>query len=97
MLDTQRKTFLYNAHLEVSREKQEIRRLREQMVYDNEIIALRENIKRAAEAKVANGTMSVTDFLREVTRENLARQTKASHEIELLMAIYNLKHTYAIR
>jgi len=93
LLDTQRETFLYNIHLETSRDNQEIRRLREQMQYDDEIIALRENIKRAAEAKVANGTMSVTDFLHEVTRENLARQTKASHEIELLLTIYNLKFT----
>ena len=93
LLDTQRETFLYNIRLETSREGEEIRRLREQMQYDDEIIALRENIKRAAEAKVANGAMSVTDFLREVFRENLARQTKASHEIELLLMIYNLKHT----
>jgi len=93
MLDTQRETFIYSIGLEAMREKQEIRRLREQMQYDDKIISLRENIKRAAEAKVANGTMSVTDFLREVTRENIARQTKASHEIELLNAIYNLKFT----
>ena len=47
----------------------------------------------AAEAKVENGTLTVTDMLREITAENLARQTKALHEVQLLMNIWNLKYT----
>ena len=48
---------------------------------------------KAAEAKVENGTLTVTDMLREITAENLARQTKALHEVQLLMNIWNLKYT----
>jgi cellobiose-specific phosphotransferase system component IIB len=51
------------------------------------------NIRKAAEAKVENGTLTVTDMLREITAENLARQTKALHEVQLLMNIWNLKYT----
>ena len=52
-----------------------------------------DNIRKAAEAKVENGTLTVTDMLREITAENLARQTKALHEVQLLMNIWNLKYT----
>ena len=59
----------------------------------DEIIRLRTNIRRAAEAKVANGTLTVTEMLRELTNESLARQAKAMHEIQRLMGIYQLKYT----
>lgn len=90
---TQKETFLYNTTLEITRENQEIRRLKNLMVDDNEIISLRENIKKSAQAKVANGTMTVIELMREVSSVDLAKQAKISHEIELLMAIYNLKNT----
>ena len=57
------------------------------------IIRLRGNMRRAAEAKVQNGTMTVTDMLREITNESMARQTKALHEVQLLMNIWQLKYT----
>ena len=61
--------------------------------YDEEIITLRNNIKKSAQAKVANGTLTVTEMLREVTAENIAMQDKILHEIQLLSAIYELKYT----
>ena len=62
------------------------------MKEDEEIIRLRENIRRSAQAKVANGTMSVSDMLKEITAENLARQAKAVHEVQLLMHLQHRKH-----
>lgn len=63
------------------------------MKNDDEIIALRNNIKKSAQAKVANGTLTVTEMLREVTAEDLAKQEKVLHEIQLLSAIYELKNS----
>lgn len=71
----------------------EIKKLTELMKNDEEIITLRNNIKKSAQAKVANGTLTVTEMLREVTAENIARQNKILHEIQLLSAIYELKYT----
>jgi len=88
-----RQTFLYHTNLEVTQQNTQIERLRKMMVYDNEIITLRESIRRSAEAKVANGTLTVTELMRELTAENLARQEKVTHEIELLTAIYDLKYS----
>lgn len=58
---------------------------------DDEIITLRETIRRAAESKYENGTISVSDLLREIAAEHLAQQTKRLHEIQLLAAEYSLE------
>lgn len=91
-LDSNRDVFLFNTRL-VTQQDQSIRSLEKQMQDDDEIIRLRTNIRRAAEAKVANGTLTVTEMLRELTNESLARQAKAMHEIQRLMSIYQLKYT----
>lgn len=88
----ERDLFLFNTHLQLTEEDGTIQSLRQQMKEDEEIIRLRENIRRSAQAKVANGTMSVSDMLKEITAENLARQTKAVHEVQLLMHLHQRKH-----
>jgi len=90
---TQRETFLFNTDIEVTQKNFEIDRNRELLKYDDEIIQLRTNVKKAAEVKVANGTMTVTDLMREINAEDLAKQDKIQHEIEYLLSIYNLKFT----
>lgn len=92
-LQSNRDVFLFNTHLQVTQQNSAITSLRKQMQDDEEIIGLRTNIRQAAEAKVANGTLTVTELLREITSENMARQTKALHEIQLLMNIHELKYT----
>ena len=88
---TQQETFLFNTNLDVSRKQREIEKFREQMKYDDEIIALRTSVKKSSEVKMENGTLSGNDLMRDVTAEELAKQTKIVHEIELLQAIYNLQ------
>ncbi len=92
-INVQKETFLFNTNLEITQSNKEIDKLKELMKDDEEIIRLRTNIRRSAEAKVANGTLTVTEMLREVTAEDQARQNKSLHEVQLLMAIYNLKNT----
>lgn len=92
-LGSNRDVFLFNTRLQMTQQEQAIRSMREQMKDDEEIVRLRTNIRKAAEAKVANGTLSVTEMLRELTNEDLARQAKAMREVQLLMGIYQLKYT----
>ena len=92
-INVQRETFLFNTNLEMTQNNNEIEKLTRLMKDDNEIIKLRTNIRNSAEAKVANGTLTVIEMLREVTAEDQAKQNKALHEVQLLMAIYNLKNT----
>lgn len=92
-IETSRDVFLFNTRLQATQQDAGVLSMRRQMADDDEIIRLRENIRRAAEAKVENGTLTVTDLLREITNENLARRTKALHEVQLLMNIWQLKYT----
>lgn len=91
-VEVQKETFLLNTRQNVAQLEAKIAGAKEVMKMDDEIIALRESVKKSAEAKVANGTLSVIELLREVNAENLARQTKSLHEIELLMAEANLRY-----
>lgn len=92
-IETGRDVFLFNTRLQATQQDAGVVSMRRQMADDDEIIRLRGNIRRAAEAKVQNGTMTVTDMLREITNESMARQTKALHEVQLLMNIWQLKYT----
>ncbi len=92
-LDSQRETFIYNLNMQLPQQKNEIKKYRQTMQDDNEIIRLRTQIKEAAEAKVDNGTMTVSDLLQEINALEIAKQAKSLHEIQYLMSIYNLKYT----
>ena len=87
-----RDVFLLNTRIALTEQEQAIHSLRKQMEEDDEMIRLRINIRKAAEAKVANGTLTVTEMLRELTHESLAKQNKALHEIQLLIKLYQQKH-----
>ena len=89
---SQKETFLFNTNLKVVNAQNEIAKIKEQIKSDDEIIALRKNIKKAAEVKVENGTLTVTDLIREINAESTAIQDKALRQIQLSMAIYNLKN-----
>ena len=91
-IETQRETFLFNTSLDVAQRDASIDKYVAQLRYDDEIIALRGSVKRASEAKMANGTLSGTDLTRDIHAEQSAIQDKILHEIELLMAIYNLRY-----
>ena len=46
----------------------------------------------AAESQLENGVINTTDLLRKITDETSATLNRSTHEIELLQALYQLKH-----
>ena len=91
-VDVQKETFLFNNSLITKQQQNVIVKLQTTLLNDDEIIRLRVNIKKAATAKMENGTSSVSDLIREINAENQARQLKSLHEIQLLMTVYQLKN-----
>lgn len=89
----QRETFLYNTSLTMGQQNADLERLGQLLATDEDIIALRENIKTTAVAQLENGVINTNDYLREVNAEDQARQNKILHEIQLLMAQYNRQNT----
>lgn len=92
-VQARKETFLFNVNMDISLKHSEISKYRDQLKYDDEIIGLRSSIRRSSEVKMANGTISGTDLMRDTYAEEAARQDKILHEIEMLLAIYNLKFT----
>jgi outer membrane protein TolC len=89
----QKETFLYNTNLTLGQQDADLERLGQLVATDDDIIALRENIKTTAVAQLENGVINTNDYLREVNAEDQARQSKILHEIQLLMAQYNRQTT----
>ncbi len=92
-IDTQRDTFIHNLNMQISQQQNEIDKFRKTMQDDEEIIRLQQLIKDAAEAKVENGAMTVSDMLKELTALEMAKQAKLLHEVQHINSIYKLKNT----
>ena len=92
-IDVQRETFLFNTRLQLLQQNTEIKKMTDLMRADDDIIRLRTSIKQAAEVKLENGVISVTDLIREINAEDMARQTAAAHRVQRLMTIYNYMYT----
>jgi outer membrane protein TolC len=89
--EIQKEVFLFNINQKTTQQNADIEKLTELLKQDDEIIELRARIKNTSAAKVENGTITVSEYLRDVTHENIARQVKTLHEIHLLQTISQLR------
>jgi Outer membrane protein len=90
--ETQRQTFLFNNKIQATSQQREIARLRKEIENDNQIVSLRASVRKAYESKLAGGTINITELLQQITAESIAKNNEASHHIELLKNIYDLKY-----
>lgn len=90
--ESQRATFLFHNRLQNEEASGAVESLRRQLVHDEEIVRLREEIRRLADTKVQHGTESVSELVRDINAVSLARADKALHEIELLKETYRQKN-----
>lgn len=88
-----RDVFLYNTRLQTDSQREEIEGMRAVMADDARIVALRGNVRAAAESQLRNGVIDATSLLSKITDENQARLTASYHEIQLIQNIYRLKNT----
>lgn len=93
MAETNREVFLFNNRLELIQQNENIEQYRRLMNDDEEIIALRSSVRKAAESKLAHGIIDVNDLVKEINAENAARVQQSMHEIKLLKEVYDMKFT----
>ncbi len=96
MAETDRDVFLFNNNLEQMQHSDNIARHRQLMADDEQIIALRSQVRKAAESKLAHGIIDVNDLLREINSENAARLQQSLHEIEMLKEAYAWQVAYGM-
>ena len=93
LIENAREVFLFNNNMEQIQQTENVSRYRTMMQGDEEIIALRTNVRKAAESKLSHGIIDVNSLLREINNENAAKTQQAIHEIDMLKEMYNLKYT----
>jgi outer membrane protein TolC len=85
--------FLFNNQLQKEQESAEIQRIRDVLKYDDEIVSLHSRVREAAEARLQEGVIDTFSLLNKISEETSAKIARSTHEIELIKAIYDLKHT----
>lgn len=91
MISNQREAFLFGNNLQLKQASSEIEKQKEIMKIDNEIVALKNNVKKSYQLKYDNGICSMNDLINSINKENEARCNMAMHNLQLLMSIYNYK------
>lgn len=90
-LEIQKENFLFNQNFSTIRNNEELDKLQKLIQKDEELIVLRQSIKKASLAQLENGVINTSDYLREVNAEEQARIQKTTHEIQFLLTQYNQK------
>lgn len=93
MLDVQEETFLFNTKMNLSQQETEVLKIQELLKTDQQIIELREQVKNSTLNQLNYGTATSNDYLIAVNVVEQAKQSLAIHEVQLLMAQYNLLTT----
>jgi outer membrane protein TolC len=94
LIEINRKMFLLNQSIQIKQQNSVIEQYRKILISDDEIIRMRKTIYKASEAKTENGTMSISDLMRDLNMEHAAKAQKIVHEIQYIKALYDLKNLY---
>lgn len=89
----QRETFLHNLSVQITQQQIEIEKFQKTMQDDQEIIRLQTLIRKSAEVKVEQGTISVSELMQAIHAEEAAKRARSLHEIQYLLSVYSLRHT----
>jgi outer membrane protein TolC len=92
-IETDRETFVFNTNLSLTQEAANEGKYKALLQQDQEAVALRESVKKSAEAQLENGVITVHDFIAQVNAENLARQQLILHRILLVQSQYKQHFT----
>lgn len=85
--------FSFNTQLQLEQENAEISRLKAALQDDDKIVKLRRQVREAAEARLQEGEIDMNSLLTTISDETAASIARSTREIELIKAIYQLKHT----
>ncbi len=91
-IDNRRDLFIYNVDLNRISAMNKIENIKELLKGDIKLAKIRESILNDSSIKLEEGVISVTEHLREMNLLEIARYNLSKREVELLMAIEELKY-----
>ena len=93
-IELQRDVFEWNLGIQNVQIQNEIDRMYDLKASDDEIVRLRESVRKTSESKYRNGMITVNELLGDIVSENNAVTERSRHHLELLKNIYDLKILY---
>jgi len=85
----QRATFTKELTSLLVQEEARIEQYRRSMEMEEQVVELQHEISESAAVKLANGTLTTSEYLTELNKENLARVRLAGHRVQLMQAVAN--------
>ena len=92
-IDLTRKSFILNSSVDAEQKNTAILKARDVLEKDSEIIALRQRIRASGENQYREGTIKMNDYLSMLDEEYKAKANESMHEVQLMMAVYDMKNT----
>lgn len=92
-IDLTRKSFILNSSVEAEQKNNAILKARDVLEKDSEIIGLRQRIRASGENQYREGTIKMNDYLSMLDEEYKAMANESMHEVQLMMAVYDMKNT----
>lgn len=92
-LDIDKETFLFNTRIALNQQNADIKKYSDLLEQDNAVAELLTAVVQSAKAQLDNGVITVHEYIAKLNEENLAKQARIVHNIQLLQAQYNFKNT----
>lgn len=92
-IDLTRKSFILNSSVEAEQKNNAILKARDVLEKGSEIIGLRQRIRASGENQYREGTIKMNDYLSMLDEEYKAKANESMHEVQLMMAVYDMKNT----
>ena len=92
-IERQQEAFVLNTMLDVTDQLNEVHKAEQVLAQDREIIRLRKEIRQAGEEQYKQGVIMLTDLMEMIDEEFNARVAQSLHQVQLVMAICDLKNT----
>lgn len=92
-IDVDREVFLFNTQLALAQQNGLIQKYRELLKQDEEVIALLSSVVQSAKRQLDNGVITVHEYIAKLNEENLAKQSRIVHQVQLIQAQYQFKNT----
>ncbi len=92
-IERQQEAFVLNTMLDVTDQLNEVHKAEQVLAQDREIIRLRKEIRQAGEEQNKQGAIMLTALMEMINDELNARVAQSLHQVQLVMAICDLKNT----
>jgi outer membrane protein TolC len=83
IIQKQEETFVRNIQLLLTQQEEQIRKMETMLKTGLEMVELRAEITKAASSKLENGSLTTSDYIRELQAETVAKLNQELHKIQL--------------